>query len=222
LDLVHAVYEPEGDGPFPTLYALHGWGSNALDLMGLAPHLVGGSLLVIAPGGPLRVPLGEGVYGSGWFPISAGGPVDHRGFLAARAAVEEFLEAAGKRYPVDPSRTLMLGFSQGGLMAYDLALREPERYAGLVALSAWLPEELAETYAYRPAHSLLPTLVQHGRDDPMIPVARAEGSVRRLRTLGLPVTYSDYSMGHSVSPESLRDLNRWLQGDALQGPRESD
>jgi phospholipase/carboxylesterase len=216
VDLVHAVYEPEGDAPFPTLYALHGWGSNAIDLISLAPHLLGGSFLVIAPNGPLRVPLGEGVYGSGWFPISSGAPVDRRGFVAGRDALREFLEAAAKRYPVDPSRTLVLGFSQGGVMAYDLALCEPERYAGLIALSSWLPQELAETYEHRAAHSLLPTLVQHGSEDPMVPVDRAEASVRRLRALGLPVTYADYAMGHAISPESLRDLNRWLQGEALE------
>ena len=217
MDLAHAVYEPEGDGPFPTLYALHGWGSNAIDLINLAPHLLGGSLLVIAPDGPLRFPIGEGVYGRGWFPIAGEGPLDREGFLAGRATLEAFLADANERYQVDPARALVLGFSQGGVMAYDLALREPERYAGLIALSSWLPQELAELYESSPGHGLLPTLVQHGSQDPMIPVERAEASVRRLRALGLPVTYGDYEMGHSISPESLRDLNRWLQETLQRG-----
>jgi phospholipase/carboxylesterase len=215
VDLVHCVYEPEGDGPFPTLYALHGWGANGLDLISLAPHLLGGELLVIAPHGPLRVPIGGGMHGCGWFPISAGGPLDRRGFESGREALEEFLETASKRYPVDAARTLLLGFSQGGVMAYDLALREPERYSALIALSSWLPDELAETYEHTGAHGLLPTLVQHGSEDPMIPIERAEASVRRLQGLGVPVTYRDYTMGHAISPESLGDLNRWLAGEAF-------
>jgi phospholipase/carboxylesterase len=181
VDLVHAVWEPEGDGPFPTLYALHGWGASGLDLLGLAPHLLGGSLLVIAPDGPLRVPLGDGLYGCGWFPISGGGPLDLGAFQAGRDALDEFLDQAAKRYPVDASRSLLLGFSQGGVMAYDLGLSEPERWGGLVALSTWLPPEVAERHEPRPALGLLPTLVQHGSEDPKVPVERAEAAVRRLR-----------------------------------------
>ncbi len=215
MDLIHAVWEPEGDGPFPTLFACHGFGSHALDLCGLAPGLLGGNLLVIAPQGPLRIPLGENAYGYGWFPISAGGPLDLAAFEAGRKALDAFMEQARQRYPIDPSRQLMLGFSQGGVMAYDQALRHPESFAGLVALSSWLPPELARTYLALPAHQLLPTLVQHGANDELVPAERATQSLRSLRELGVPVTFSEYEMGHEVSQESLDDLNRWLGGEAL-------
>ncbi len=82
MDLVHAVFEPEGDGPFTTVVALHGWGSNAMDLLGLGPQLLGGSLLVIAPQGPIRTPIGNGVYGYGWFPISPGAGLDENAFAS--------------------------------------------------------------------------------------------------------------------------------------------
>jgi len=215
MDLVHAVYEPEGDGPFPTLFALHGFGSHALDLVGLAPGLLDGNLLVIAPQGPLRIPLGPNVYGHGWFPISAGGPLDLAAFDAGRKALDAFLVQARQRYPVDASRQLVLGFSQGGVMAFDLALRSPESFAALIALSSWLPPELARTYLSLPAHQLLPTLVQHGANDELVPPERAEQSLRLLRELGVPVTFKEYEMGHEVSQESLADLDRWLGGEAL-------
>jgi phospholipase/carboxylesterase len=215
MDLVHAVWEPEGDGPFPTLFALHGFGSHAFDLLGLAPGLLGGSLLVIAPQGPLRIPLGPGAYGYAWFPISGGGPLDLAAFDAGRKALDEFMEQARQRYPIDPSRQLVLGFSQGGVMAFDQALRQPDRFAGLMALSSWLPAELARTYLALPAHQLLPTLVQHGTSDDLVPLERATQSLRLLRELGIPVTFSEYEMGHEVSQESLADLNRWLGGEAL-------
>jgi phospholipase/carboxylesterase len=213
LDLVHAVYEPEGDGPFLTVLALHGWGASALDLITLAPYLLGGSALVLAPQGPVRTPIGPGVYGYGWFPLSGGGRFDRRAFEEGRKALDEFLAAAVERYAVDPERLVLLGFSQGGVMAYDLGLRSPERFAGLVALSSWLPPELAREIVATPSHGLLPTLVQHGTDDPMIPFSRATDSVTLLGEIGVPVSLREYPMGHEISPESLRDLNRWLSGE---------
>lgn len=213
MDLVHAVYEPEGDGPFPTVLALHGWGASALDLITLAPYLLGGSALVLAPQGPIRTPIGPGVYGYGWFPLSGGGGFDRRAFEEGRKGLEQFLEAAMERYAVDAGRLVLLGFSQGGVMAYDLALRSPERFARLVALSSWLPPELGREILATPSHGALPTLVQHGTEDPMVPLSRATESVGLLREMGVPVSFHDYPMGHEISRESLRDLNRWLSDD---------
>jgi phospholipase/carboxylesterase len=216
MDLVHAAWEPEGDGPHPTLYMLHGWGANELDLLGLAPQLLSGSMLVIAPRGPIRFPLGPpGLYGHGWFPVTGGGPMDISKLEETRAELEAFIEATTERYPVDPSRRVLLGFSQGGVMAYDQALRHPEKYSALVALSSWLPPELARSVLAMPTHQLLPVLVQHGRDDAMISIDRATQSLQLLRELGLPVTFAEYDMGHEVSQESLRDLNRWLAGQPI-------
>ena len=98
-------------------------------------------------------------------------------------------------------------------MAYDLGLRSPERFAGLVALSSWLPPELVREILATPSHGLLPTLVQHGTEDPMVPFSRATESVTLLREIGVPVSFHDYPMGHEISSESLRDLNLWLSGD---------
>lgn len=216
MDLVHAVWEPEGDGPHPTLYALHGWGANELDLLGIAPQLLSGSLLVLAPRGPLRFPLGPpGLYGYGWFPIGSGGEMDVSKLEETRKELDAFIEETTERYPVDPLRRVVLGFSQGGVMAYDQGLRHPERYSALVALSSWLPPELARSVLALPAHQLLPVLVQHGRDDAMIPIDRATQSLHLLQELGMPVTFSEYDMGHELSEESFGDLNRWLAGESI-------
>ena len=91
MNLVHAAYEPEGEGPHPTLIALHGWGANALDLLGLAPHLAGGRFLVLCPQGSLSFPIGPGMNGFGWFPLTAGAPPDPRAFADA-LGIEPALE----------------------------------------------------------------------------------------------------------------------------------
>lgn len=211
MNLIRTVYEPEGEGPHPTILALHGWGANALDLLGLAPHLCQGRFLVLCPQGPLQVPLGPNAVGHGWFPIGAGGPLDVPAVLAARDAVRSFLDAATARYVVDPKKLCVVGFSQGGVMGYTLALGEPERFAGLAALSSWLPKDLLTALPDVPAAEQLPVLVQHGSRDELIDVGRARQSVEILCDVKAPVTYREYDMGHEINARSLADLSTWLQ-----------
>ncbi len=73
MDLIHTLFEPAGEGPHPTIIALHGWGANALDLQGLAPYIAGGKFMIICPQGPIDVPIGA-ISGYGWFPIRMGTP----------------------------------------------------------------------------------------------------------------------------------------------------
>ena len=93
MNLLHTVYEPAGDGPHPTIVALHGWGANGMDLLGLAPYLAGGQFLVLCPQGRVEVPLGPMV-GYGWFPLTMGAPPDPSAFAAGVDDVQRFLDAA--------------------------------------------------------------------------------------------------------------------------------
>ncbi len=215
MNLIHSVFEPKGPGPHPTLLTLHGWGANALDLLALAPYLCGGRFLVLCPQGPLEVPIGPGAMGYGWFPIALGGPLDLPSLLSAREELRTFLDAALTRYPVDRKKLAVLGFSQGGVMAYSLALGEPERFAALAALSSWLPPALLEALPAAPASEQLPILIQHGSRDELVGVGQARQSVETLRDLRLPITYREYDMGHEISPRSLSDLSAWLQEKVL-------
>ena len=218
MDLAHTLYEPATAGPHPTIIALHGWGASAFDLMGLAPYLGGGQFQVICPQGPLEVPLGgEGAVGYGWFPLSAVQPAIDGPIEEAAAMVERFLEAAIARYAIHPRKLVMLGFSQGGVLAYRLALSAPRRFAGLVALSSWLPPQMLAKLPAADGRQELPTLVQHGSGDEIIAVARAQQSMEALRSLHVPVTYREYEMGHEISAESLADLSQWLE-DKVRSP----
>lgn len=210
MQLLHTAHVPSGEGPFPTIVALHGWGASAHDLIGLAPVLQRGEALVLCPQGPVTVPVGPGYVGYGWFPIGGGGPPDPAEFARGKAALAGFLDEALRHYPADPRKLVLLGFSQGGVMAYDLALREPERFLALVTLSSWLPGALASGVEAQPALARLPALVIHGSEDPMIPVARGQDSRDELLKLGVQTTYREYPMGHEIRPEALRDLVEWL------------
>jgi phospholipase/carboxylesterase len=216
MDLIHAVYEPQGPGPHPTVVALHGWGANALDLLGLAPHLGAGRFLVLCPQGPMEVPIGPGMNGYGWFPISMGAPPDVVAFAAAVSALDAFIAAARQRYPIAADRLAVLGFSQGGVMAYALALRHGRGLAAVAALSTWLAPGLLESGGTERL-SGLPVLVQHGTRDEMIGVERGRESVEQLRAAGAQTVYREYEMGHEINAASLRDLAGFL-GDHLRSP----
>ncbi|MEO8604394.1 MAG: alpha/beta hydrolase-fold protein [bacterium] len=209
MKLAHACVEPSGDGPHPTVLALHGWGANALDLLSLAPHLGGGRYLVLCPQGPIEVPIGDGVVGYGWFPITMGTPPDPAAFTQAAGALDGFLAGAMQRYPIAADKLAVLGFSQGGVMAYALALRHRARLAGVAALSTWFAPGLGLTPDGARLDGL-PVLVQHGTRDELIAIERGRESVEQLRAVGADVVYREYEMGHEISGPSLRDLAEFL------------
>jgi len=219
MELLHTAHVPAGDGPHPTLMLLHGWGASAHDLLGLAPALHAGQALVLCPQGPMAFQAGPGMVGYGWFPLSPERPPRAEEIEAARAALERFLDAALAQYPADRERVVIGGFSQGGFMAYQLALRAPARFAGLMALSSWLPAELAKEIPKQPAHAELPTLVIHGSDDSMVPVDRARESRDALLGLGVPTVYREFGMGHEIRPEALQVALDWLENKVLRPGR---
>ena len=210
MNLIHTLYQPPGAGPFPTVLTLHGRGANAFDLLGLAPYLSAGRFMMICPQGPLETPIGPGAVGYSWYPMTTDGPPDVDAILSSREKLAAFLDECMGRYPIERKKLAVLGFSQGGVMAYSLALATPERFSVLAVLSSWLPKELLERLNVKASVQSLPTLVQHGTEDSLIQVERARTSVEMLRQLRLPLIYREYEMGHEIRPESLTELSTWL------------
>lgn len=216
-ELLYTAHVPNGEGPFPTLVLLHGWGASAHDLLGLAPLLHGGRALVLCPQGPVVVPIGGAERGYAWYPLTPGLPPDVEAFRHGAGMLRRFVEQARDRYPVDPRAVVIGGFSQGGTMAYDLALRDPAHYSGLLALSSWLPAPLSEDLPRLPEQEQLPVLVIHGTADPVIDVERARESREALRGFGVGITYRELDMGHEIRPEALRIVLRWLEERGFRG-----
>jgi phospholipase/carboxylesterase len=213
MNLLHTAHVPAGDGPFPTVIALHGWGASAHDLLGLAPVL-GDGVMVLCPQGPVKLPVGGGQFGYGWFPLNPQAPVNPVEFAQGSVALRTFVDHAEQRYPIDPKKLFLLGFSQGGLMGFDQALRQPQRFQGLAALATWFPDELA--MALRPHQEAspatgLPVLVIHGKQDPTIAVEAARESRQRLESFGVDLTYREFDMGHELRPPAVELLRDWLR-----------
>jgi len=136
--------------------------------------------------------------------------------------LEGFLEDAMDSYPIDPDRVVLMGFSQGGVMAYDLALGRPERYAALVALSSWLPDAIVDGLPENDARASLVTLLIHGTKDPMISIDNAREARDKLRGLGIEAAWGEYEMGHEINQAALRDLVAWLAQGPFAEPSGSD
>jgi phospholipase/carboxylesterase len=215
MKLVHAIYEPVGDGPFPTIFAMHGWGSNAMDLHGIAPYIAGGQFLVICPQGPIEVEIGA-VNGYGWYQTKPGAQPDLEKVDEAVGQLAGFINQACQRYPVERSKIVAVGFSQGGMMAHNLAIRWPERFAALVGIGTAFPDFLAERAAKREAYENLPVLIEHGRADEAISMSRARKSLDKLRELGFNVTFRDYDCGHEVAADGVRDMSAFLTEKVLK------
>ena len=215
MELLYAAHVPSGDGPFPTILALHGWGASAHDLLGLAPLLHGGEALVLCPQGPVAFQVAPeqapNLYGYGWWPLREGGETSPGDFERARELLRAFVDAACARYPVDPRKLVALGFSQGGVMALDAVLGAPPRFAGLVALSSWLPAAVASAHPPQDAHQNFPALVLHGEKDPLVPLARAQEMRDALAARGLDLSYREYPMQHEINQDALAQVARWLE-----------
>jgi phospholipase/carboxylesterase len=216
MELLYTAHVPPGEGPFPTVLALHGWGASAHDLIGLAPILHGGEALVLCPQGPFAFEIARGMPGFGWWPITQTRELDPAEFDRARKALRRFLDDAFARYPIDRRKLVVLGFSQGAVMAYDLVLSDPGRFAGLVALSSWLPDAVDAAIPRQDEQKNFPALVIHGTQDPMVPVDRAQESRQKLLARGLNVHYREYPMQHEINPDALREVVIWLEEKVFQ------
>jgi phospholipase/carboxylesterase len=109
------------------------------------------------------------------------------------------------------SRSIVLaGFSQGGALALHVALREPRRLAGVIALSSFLPLASALATEKSPANAGLPIFMAHGVADPVIGLGLADASRAHLEAEGYPVEWQTYPMAHTVSMPEIRDVARWL------------
>ena len=204
---LHALLHPGGSGPFPTVLALHGHGAHGLDLIGFSQFLPSG-VLWLCPQAEFEVQPGAPSFT--WFHFDRGDPRRDEEVERVVEGLRSFLDEALERYPIDSERVALLGFSQGGMIGYRMALSEPERFAGLAALSTTLSAESVERLSPGEALSRLPVLVQHGTQDPMIGVERAQESRDRLEALGVDLEYHEYEMGHQVGNESASDLSVWL------------
>lgn len=205
--LRYIAVEPEGGAAddAPLVVAMHGRGSSAEDLAGLAPSLDPGWRYAF-PQAPLTLNLGFGVGYSWYEPI----PADPARMALARATLDTFLAALHGAIGVPPARAALVGFSQGAVMTLDAGLRAAAPYAALVGMSGYLAEadDLAPLIAARRDQ---PLLLVHGTRDDVLPVALARRARLFLEGHGLAPDYHEFPMAHEVNDASLAVVAAFLR-----------
>jgi len=145
-----------------------------------------------------------------WYDVTGDGRQDAAGIRASQARVEALIARERSR-GIAPGAIVLAGFSQGGAMALQTGLRHPERLAGILALSSYLPlpDTLAQE-ASKPNRDL-PIFMAHGTQDPVIPLSWAARSRDHLTSLGYVLDWHEYPMPHSVCAQEIADVSSWLR-----------
>jgi phospholipase/carboxylesterase len=205
-----------GPNPSASIIWLHGLGADGHDFEALVPHLAwpeAPDIRFIFPHAPVRpVTLNGGMPMRAWYDIlsiDSGRGHDQRGIMESISQITALLEHEQER-GIASERIVLAGFSQGGAIAMQLALRHPHKLAGLITLSTYLlfADQLESNLD--PANRNMPVFAGHGNQDPVVPFSMGELMVQRLQTMGYPVEWHNYPMQHSVCAEEVEDIVVWL------------
>ncbi len=202
--------------PTATVVLMHGLGADGNDFVPIAGELdlsAVGPVRFVFPNAPvIPVTINGGYEMPAWYDIAVADLVareDEAGLRRSQASIEALI-ANEKARGIPAHRIVVAGFSQGCAMALMTGLRHGERLAGIVGLSGYLPIA-ATTAAERHGNNHdTPVFLAHGRQDPVVPLARAEQSRDALVALGHAVEWHEYNMAHSVCMEEIADLNSFL------------
>lgn len=211
--LSHIALE-SGKQPRHSIIWLHGLGADGQDFVPIADELeLPVAVRFIFPHAPQRpVTINGGYVMRAWYDIATqdiGARQDAAGIRASQSAIEALIAQEVER-GIAPQDIYLAGFSQGGAIALHTGLRQRLPLGGVLALSTYLP--LAETVADEVRGEALrtPIFMAHGRDDTVVPYALGDASRKALEELGCTVEWHEYPMPHSVCPEELLDIQRWL------------
>jgi phospholipase/carboxylesterase len=213
LDIIEAE---TGPNPTATILVLHGLGADGNDFVPIAQQLdlqeVGPVRFVFPHAPVMPVTINGGYRMRAWYDIlgtEESGAQDEAGLRRSRELVEALI-AREKQQGIPANRIVLAGFSQGCAMALLTGLRHPERLAGIVGMSGYLPLADATAAERTAANQDTPIFLAHGTHDAVIELQRAERSRDFLKSLGYDVEWHEYLMAHSVHPLEIEELNHWL------------
>ncbi|OYQ43817.1 phospholipase [Flavobacterium cyanobacteriorum] len=208
--LYHIVREPKAKKEKnPLLLLLHGYGSNEEDLFSFAVHLPDDYFIVSA-----RAPHPLPPHGNAWYAINFDAAMnkfsDEVQAVQSRDLIGKFIDELVAGYPVDKSRITLIGFSQGAILSYAVALSYPEKVERVAALSGYLNTEIINYNHSSEKLSKLRFFISHGIVDQVIPVEWARKAPEILKGIVPGVEYHEYPVGHGVAPQNFYDLLAWL------------
>lgn len=197
----------------PVIFLFHGYGSNEEDLFSFAPELPSEAFIISA-----RAPYQLPPFGNAWYAInfdaSFGKWNDVEQAISSRNKIVNFIEEACEAYQLDNDNVTLLGFSQGTVLSYAVALSYPEKVKNVVALSGYIDENILEKNYAEKDHRSLKVYASHGQVDQVIPPEWAQKAPVLLKKLGIDFKYEEFPVGHGVSAENFYSFRKWL-GDNI-------
>lgn len=209
--LHHVVREPKvKKDKNPMLLLLHGYGSNEEDLFSFANELPDEYYVISA-----RAPYDMMYNSFAWYAINFDAEEnkfsDIEEAQSSRVLIATFIDEVVQNYAIDANDVTLIGFSQGSILSYAVALSYPQKVQRVVAMSGYLNTEMADENYRAKDFSNLKIFASHGTVDQVIPVDWARNSIPKIKALGIDIVYKEYPVGHGVAPQNFFDLKNWLQ-----------
>ena len=206
-----------GENPVATIIVMHGLGADGRDFLPFAEQLnltSVGAVRFLFPNAPVMpVTVNGGYPMPAWYDILTADLVrleDEAGLRQSQLQIEALM-ATEKARGIAPSRIVVAGFSQGCALALMVGLRQAEPLAGIVGMSGYLP--LVDKIAAEHTRASLktPIFMAHGTRDGVVAMPRATASREALARLGYTIDWHEYPMEHSVCPQEVSDIEKFLQ-----------
>ncbi|MEY3264263.1 MAG: hypothetical protein RL717_1740 [Pseudomonadota bacterium] len=196
---------------------MHGLGADGADFVPIVRELdltsCPGIRFVFPHAEPMPVTINGGYVMRAWYDILGMDLVrreDTAGLRKSQQQIEQLIAREIERgIPAD--KIILAGFSQGCAMTLQTGLRHPQKLAGLLCLSGYLPIAATVAAERSEANQHTPIFIAHGRGDGVVTIDRAETSRDFLKELGYHVEWHEYAMQHSVCEEEIADIGPWLQ-----------
>jgi phospholipase/carboxylesterase len=211
LSLEYLIREPKiKKESNPLLLLLHGYGSNEADLFSFASELPEEYYIISA-----RAPY-DLQYGSyAWYAINFDAEEnkfsDNEQAKVSRDLIGTFINELIENFPIDSKNITLIGFSQGAILSYGVALSAPQKIKNVIGLSGYVSEPILKEGFEHNDFSKLGIFASHGTVDQVIPIEWARKSDAFLTQLDLAHTYKEYPIGHGISPQVFFDFKNWLQ-----------
>jgi phospholipase/carboxylesterase len=209
--LHHIVREPKiKKEKNPLILLLHGYGSNEEDLFSFASELPDEYFVI-----SVRAPHDMMYNSFAWYAINF--DADENKFSdieqaqSSRVLIATFIDEVVQNYPIDQKNVTLIGFSQGCILSYAVALTYPEKVQRVVAMSGYLNTEIADEDFAKNDFSNLKIFASHGTVDQVIPVDWARNSIPKIKALGIDIVFKEYPVGHGVAPQNFYDFKNWLE-----------
>jgi len=220
-ELLAAIELETADNPRFSVIWMHGLGADGSDFVPVVAELglQGYAVRFIFPHAPMiPVTCNGGYVMRAWYDIISldinSRTIDDAGIVASRQAIRRLIARENER-GVPNHRIFIAGFSQGGAVAYATALTHPEKLAGVIALSTYIPNPgLAAEFTE--ANKATPIFAAHGTDDDVVSFQLGVAARDLLIRQGYALQWQDYPMSHSVRPEEIEAIGKWLRKNMTQ------